>query len=63
MLSGLYVAFFLSHRRIWVFVSRPDRKTRVLLSGIANKNRYGFEKTFETLTEKFDQTGKLEIEK
>ncbi len=62
MLIGLYVAFFLSHRRIWVFVNRPDRKTRILLSGIANKNRYGFEKHFEALSERLGQTRTLEID-
>ncbi len=51
MLFGLYVAFFMSHRRIWL-VLRPDGdQTEVLLTGSANKNRAGFERTFENLGE------------
>ena len=51
MLFGLYVAFFMSHRRIWL-VLRPDGdQTEILLSGSANKNRVGFERTFENLGE------------
>lgn len=51
MLFGLYVAFFMSHRRIWL-VLRPDGdQTAVLLTGSANKNRAGFERTFENLGE------------
>ena len=37
MLLGLMVAFFLSHRRIWVYIKKEDDKTSVLISGNTNK--------------------------
>lgn len=50
MLFGLGVAFFLSHQRIWLFVAKGDKPT-VLLAGSANKNRLGFEKRFDSLSQ------------
>lgn len=51
MLFGLYVAFFMSHRRIWVLLTETKNITEVLLTGSANKNRPGFEKQFADLSD------------
>ncbi|MBT8328746.1 MAG: cytochrome c biogenesis protein ResB [Desulfofustis sp.] len=51
MLFGLYVAFFMSHRRFWLLLTPAGNKTEVLLSGSANKNRAGFKSSFEELGE------------
>lgn len=48
MMVGLYVAFFLSHTRIWL-VTTSGRENSLLLAGTTNKNRIGFEKTFNGL--------------
>ncbi|WP_163336807.1 cytochrome c biogenesis protein ResB [Desulfopila sp. IMCC35008] len=48
MMAGLYAAFFLSHRRVWIFFSKDNSET-LLLSGTANKNKIGFEKSFQEL--------------
>lgn len=55
MLLGLYVAFFLSHRRIWVYITREESEDRckILLCGVSNKNRIAFEKEFAALVECF----------
>ena len=57
MLLGLIVAFFMSHRRLWVLVERKNNKTAVFFAGSANKNKLGFEKTFTDLTDEFQETG------
>ncbi len=54
MILGLFVAFFMSHRRIWLLLSREDGKTTILASGSANKNKVGFEKTFTALVAKLE---------
>jgi len=59
MLLGLLVAFFLSHRRMWVYITRQGNSTRILLSGTANKDRIGFEKEFTALVEKIRQNNSL----
>ena len=55
MLLGLMVAFFLSHRRIWVYIKQEGDATSVLISGNANKNRPTFEKNFEAVTRSLDE--------
>ncbi len=52
MLIGLTVAFFMSHRKIWAFVSEKEGKVSVLFAGSANKNKLGFEKIFMTFIDK-----------
>jgi len=52
MLSGLTVAFFMSHRKIWAFVSEKEGQVSVLFAGSANKNKVGFEKTFTAFIKK-----------
>lgn len=59
MLLGLLVAFFLSHRRVWVYINRQGDSTRILLSGTANKNRIGFDKEFTALVDKIRQHDSL----
>ena len=49
MLFGLYVAFFMSHRRIWLLLKPQNGSTEIIMSGSANKNRAGFERVFEDL--------------
>ncbi len=51
MLVGLLIAFFMSHRKIWAYVSAGEGGTAVLFAGTANKNKVGFEKKFAELTD------------
>ena len=54
MLLGLYAAFFMSHRRIWLLIDNSSGKSEVTLFGTANKNRPGFDRTFHELAEKLE---------
>ncbi len=51
MMFGLYVAFFMSHRRIWLLITETEEGAQILFAGSANKNRPGFESSFVELTE------------
>ena len=53
MILGLFVIFYMSHRRVWVFVSNDGKKTSILVSGMSNKNKIGFEKNMDAIYEKF----------
>jgi cytochrome c biogenesis protein len=55
MLLGLMVAFFLSHRRIWVFIKRETDETSVLVSGNANKNKPTFENNFAAVSASIEE--------
>ncbi|MBW2659931.1 MAG: cytochrome c biogenesis protein ResB [Deltaproteobacteria bacterium] len=56
MLLGLFIAFFMSHKRIWLSIQRDDDKTSsLLLSGSANKNRTDFSRQFSLLAEQLSK--------
>jgi len=63
MLFGLVVAFFLSHKRLWVYIAEEENKTRVMVAGSANKNKAGFENMFDTLVEKLEENETLKLTK
>lgn len=64
MLLGLTIAFFMSHKRIWVFVAEEKGQVNLLVSGSSNKNKVGFENDFEKLIERLreDETLRLKAE-
>ncbi|MCP3889180.1 MAG: cytochrome c biogenesis protein ResB [Desulfobulbaceae bacterium] len=49
MMIGLYMAFFMSHKRIWLSLKSQDASTEINLAGNANKNRLAFNKEFKKL--------------
>ncbi len=50
MTVGLLVAFFVSHRRVWVRIApAADGRVEVTLAGSAHRNRLAFEKKFEKM--------------
>jgi cytochrome c biogenesis protein len=48
MVIGIYVAFFMSHRRIWVRIQHGT----VTIGGNASKNQGSFQHTFDGLVDK-----------
>ncbi len=50
MIFGLIVSFFFSHQRVWIRIPKSSGK-EIILAGSANKNRVGFEKTFNQLVD------------
>ena len=51
MVIGICIAFFMSHKRIWVVVS----KGHAYIYGNASKNQAGFQMQFEDIAEKFKE--------
>lgn len=54
MLVGLYIAFFMSHQKIFVFLHEEHGEIRALFAGSANKNKIGFERKFENLVQSLE---------
>jgi cytochrome c biogenesis protein len=52
MVIGIAVAFFMSHKRIWIVVSKGHAR----MYGNASKNQAAFQMQFEDLSEKFLKT-------
>jgi cytochrome c biogenesis protein len=59
MIIGFIVTFYLSHQRIGVYVShaKENGTSRVLVAGIANKNKRGMELYVKRLAERLEKTG------
>ncbi len=55
MMLGLFMAFFMSHKRIWFYRHIDGDSTTLYLSGSANKNKAGFTKIFNELERRVDQ--------
>ena len=53
MVIGTMVAFFMSHRRIWVVLSPGSKGINLLIAGNANRNQPGFEIGFDELKKTF----------
>jgi len=58
LIVGIFMAFFVAHRRLWVYMSRREGKTtEVVLGGNAHRNKVSFERTFEELTRRLEDLG------
>ncbi len=51
MALGLYIAFFMSHVRIWVLLREERGITRLMITGSSSKNRIAFEGKIERLAQ------------
>ncbi len=56
MLIGLFMAFFLSHKRIWLYRQKGTDGIILYLSGSTNKNKQDFSRIFKKLEENIDST-------
>jgi cytochrome c biogenesis protein len=48
MVIGLYLAFFIAHRRVWIRIGENDGSVEVKIAGSANKNRDAFVTEFQS---------------
>lgn len=55
MLLGLYMAFFLSHKRVWIYIQSDSAATALYLGGSTNKNKQVFSKVFNAITIQIDR--------
>jgi cytochrome c biogenesis protein len=54
MLLGLYIAFFMSHQRIWLYKKNGSSVPELWLAGSANKNKMAFAKGFSQLKNRIE---------
>jgi len=52
---GPLIAFFGSHKKLWVWVQDRKGQKVILVAGTANRNRLGFEREFNTLVEEISK--------
>ena len=63
MIGGLFVAFFVPHRRVWLRVELDPENTAVLMAGSTNRNPASFEKEFDEALAALKQALKKDREK
>ncbi len=51
LIAGIFMMFYISHRRLWLRVSLEEGRTRVLFAGTGNRNQADFAKEFTKLKE------------
>ncbi len=56
MAVGLYMAFFTSHRRLWVRLVDEKSGTRVIIVATANKNRHAYERRIDRMVNYLTKT-------
>lgn len=63
MLVGLYIAFFLSHRKVWLYVTGSGTGSSLQVVGSSNKNKLGFDNDFAALVDRLEQCDTLKLTK
>ncbi|MBI5193393.1 MAG: cytochrome c biogenesis protein ResB [Nitrospirae bacterium] len=53
LMIGLFISFFVFHRRLWVKVVSSENNTLIYIGGLTNKDFIGFEKEMKVITESF----------
>ena len=58
LIIGIFMAFFVGHRRLWVRISREGGEpVRVFLGGTVHRNQVGFEKEFGDIVRRLEEIG------
>lgn len=57
MAIGLYIAFFMSHRKLWVRLVEEKNNTRVVVGASTNKNKQSFERKIDKLMSQLSKVG------
>ena len=52
IILGIYLAFFIFHRRVWLTIEEKNGNAKAVLAGTSNKNKTGFASEFTRLYEK-----------
>ncbi|MFA7592187.1 MAG: cytochrome c biogenesis protein ResB [Thiohalobacteraceae bacterium] len=54
LIAGVFVMFYISHRRLWVRLQERDGHTEVLFAGSGNRDQRDFRRQFERLIQALD---------
>ena len=53
LMGGLFISFFIFHRRIWIKILPSERSSLVYIGGLTNKDTIGFEKEMKSIIGSF----------
>ena len=49
LMAGLFISFFIFHRRLWICIEPSEESTLIYIGGISNKDTPGFEKEMDSI--------------
>jgi cytochrome c biogenesis protein len=52
LIIGCYITFFMSHQRLCIDIVKEGKKSSVMVSGTANKNKFGMQNKIKRISEK-----------
>lgn len=55
LIVGIFMMFYIAHRRLWAVVRREDGKTRILFAGTESRHQRDFSREFTQMGERLDQ--------
>lgn len=55
LMAGVFLMFYIRHRRLWVWVAAEDGETRVVFAGSSDRERVDFGPEFETMAGELKQ--------
>ena len=57
MIIGLFITFFMSHQRLCIEVTKSGKKSSVMVSGTANKNKMGMQNRIKKISQSLANLG------
>ncbi len=57
LIVGCYITFFMSHQRLCINIEKKGKKCSVMVSGTANKNKFGMQNKIKRISEKLNRFG------
>jgi cytochrome c biogenesis protein len=57
LIIGCYITFFMSHQRLCINIEKKGKKSSVMVSGTANKNKFGMQNKIKRISEKLNDLG------
>ncbi len=49
MAAGLYICFFISHKKIWINIADDKKSVRIVVGGSTSRNRLNLENEIEKI--------------
>lgn len=63
LVIGLYIMFYISHRKLWLVIREEDGLSHVSLAGMSNRNPLNFDREFHEILNKLDQSAGNDLER
>ncbi len=53
---GFFLAFFITHKRLWIYIKNTENSSEVKIGGFINKNQFALEKELNDIVQRIEST-------